>query len=102
MTQYDFGIIPFIVTRENQKHLASAMPNKLFEYLAAGLPVIARNTYSIRKFFEKYRAGFLFNTIKDLTAGIRNADRKIPDQVPYVFENEIHIVEELYYQLLEK
>jgi glycosyltransferase involved in cell wall biosynthesis len=102
MTQYDFGIIPFIVTRENEKHLASAMPNKLFEYLAARLPVVARNTYSIRKFYEKHRVGFLFNTIKEIAAGIRNADRKIPDQVPYVFENEIHRVEELYYQLLEK
>ena len=102
MTQYDFGIIPFIVTRENQKHLASAMPNKLFEYLAAGLPVIARNTYSIRKFYDKYRAGFLFNTVSDIIAEIKNADRRVPDQVPCIFENEVHRIEALYTSLLEK
>ncbi len=101
VSQYDFGIVPFTVTDENAKHLASAMPNKLFEYLAAGLPVIARNLYSIRQFFEKFPAGILYNTVDDIVAGIKTSNRKVPTEVPFVFEDEIDRVERLYNGLLE-
>lgn len=102
MSQYDFGIVPFIVTSENNKHLESAMPNKLFEYLAAGLPVIARNLYSIRKFFEKFSAGILYDTVDDIIAGIKSSNRKITTEIPFIFEDEINNVERLYKELLNR
>ena len=100
ITQYDFGIIPFVVSPDNFKHLESAMPNKLFEYLAAGLPVIAQDLYSIRKFFEKAPVGILFQSPDDILSGLKNFNRIAPNNVPIVFEDEIERVEELYKILL--
>lgn len=100
ISQYDWGFIPFILTKENKKHLESAMPNKLFEYLAAGLPVIARNLYSIRKFFKKYPSGILYDTVEDIVEGLKTFSCKVPPGTPFVFEDEIESVEKLYYNLL--
>lgn len=42
------------------KNFSYALPNKLFEYLAAGLPVLAADYPEVRKLVQKYRVGLLF------------------------------------------
>jgi glycosyltransferase involved in cell wall biosynthesis len=37
-----------------------ALPNKIFEYLAAGLPVLAANYPEVRRVVDKYQAGECF------------------------------------------
>jgi len=41
ITQYDFGWAGFNVNRKNREHLDVALPNKVFEYVGCGLPVLA-------------------------------------------------------------
>jgi len=102
LSQYDVGLIPFIVNDENRHHLDSAMPNKLFEYLAAGLPVLAKKLYSLRVFFERYPVGVLYDDVNDIFSGIDKIRSKIPKAAPYVFENNIQTLEDLYIRLLHK
>jgi glycosyltransferase involved in cell wall biosynthesis len=101
MTRYDFGIVPFVVTPENERHLHSAMPNKLFEYLAAGLPVIANDLKSIREFFNTYPVGVLYRTPEEIAGKLRTFPRSLPDNVPFVFEEQIGLVEAVYRKVLE-
>ena len=41
-----------------------ALPNKIFEYLAAGLPVLAADYPEVRSVIEKYQAGVCFDPYK--------------------------------------
>lgn len=66
MTKYDFGIIPWNVTRENKLFLDSTIANKLFEYLAAGLPVIASEVESYVRFFKQNELGITFREPKEI------------------------------------
>ncbi len=102
MSQYDYGIIPFIITKENKRHLESAMPNKLFEYLAAGIPVISRNLYSLRTFFEKFQPGILYDSVDDIIKGIKSTNHGVPVGIPMIFEEEIEKVEQLYHAILDR
>jgi glycosyltransferase involved in cell wall biosynthesis len=101
MTQYDYGIVPFVVTEENERHLQSAMPNKLFEYLAAGLSVIARDLYSIRNFIEKYRVGLLYSAVDDIFNNLGALKGVSLRGLRFILEDEIHHLDRLYYDLLE-
>ena len=55
----DFGIIPYKVTSDNAY---AATPNKMYEFVAAKLPVIAgRNLPQVRSFIEGHGIGFCFD-----------------------------------------
>ena len=43
-----------------------AMPNKLFDYLAAGLPVIALNAKTVGRFVEKHKIGISVKSIQEI------------------------------------
>lgn len=43
------------------KNFYYALPNKLFEYFAAGLPVICANFPEVRALVERYKVGVVFN-----------------------------------------
>ncbi len=102
MTRYDFGIVPFVVTPENERHLHSAMPNKLFEYLAAGLPVIANDLQSIREFFGTHPVGVLYRNPGEIAEKIRSFSRSLPDNVPFIFEEQVGLVEAVYAKVLKE
>ena len=40
MTQYDCGLVVFPITEEYKRQLESGTPNKLFDYINSGLPVV--------------------------------------------------------------
>lgn len=50
------GLLPFLDT----PHVRITMANKLFDYMGAGLPVLATNLPPIRRVVEETRAGVLF------------------------------------------
>ena len=52
-----------IITRHPIERHLSAMPTKLFEYMAAGLPVVASNLPTIRPIIERHRCGLLVNPL---------------------------------------
>jgi Tfp pilus assembly protein PilF len=105
MSQYDFGIIPFNLEKGNKEFLNTTIANKLFEYLAAGLPVFASSLMTYEKYFLKNCVGTTFGSAEDII-------RKIPwmkevsrstDLFKYVktYEEEIPRLESFYYEIIK-
>lgn len=105
MTQYDFGIIPFNIEKGNKRFLDLSFANKLFEYLAAGLPVITSHLKAYINYFKKNPVGLTFQKAEDIIEAIPNLQRiaKTVDfnQQVYSFEREIGRMEGFYYKLLD-
>lgn len=57
MTRYDIGLMLLNVTERNSLFLQTASPNKLYDYLTAGLPVLVSNVNSLVNFIDKYKVG---------------------------------------------
>jgi glycosyltransferase involved in cell wall biosynthesis/predicted TPR repeat methyltransferase len=100
MTQYDFGIIPFNLETGNKRFLDSTIANKLFEYMAAGLPVIASPLKSYIEYFEKNPVGITFQSDIDIIENIpklkqvaKNTD--FAKQI-FTYEREVTKLEEFY------
>lgn len=66
LTQYDCGLVLFQELPEQKLILDTALPNKLFEYIAAGLPIVVGNVKSHREFVEKYKVGAFLDFNKDI------------------------------------
>ncbi len=64
--QYDFGWAGFNDTI-NKIHLDTVLPNKLFEYISCGLPVIGFQHKSLQRFLETNRLGLVIKAVPGLT-----------------------------------
>lgn len=106
MTQYDLGIIPFNLDKGVRRFLDSTLANKLFEYLAAGLPVVASDLQSYRDYFAQHPVGFTFSSASDIIQGLPRL-RTIAQEVTLAdhvrtYEGEITRLEEFYYQVIDQ
>ena len=63
MSRYDWGLIGNEVKCSQRKH---AMPNKLFEYMTAGIPIIVINAEEAGKFVEEHGVGVYIEDIEDI------------------------------------
>ncbi len=99
LTRYDFGLIPFAVPAQSRRHMDAALPNKLFEYLAAGLPVASVELYSVRRFLEQHEAGLIFNSAEDLQAKIKTY-RQTRELPVYTMEKAVAPLIDLYAKLI--
>lgn len=104
MTRYDVGIIPFNIEEGNRRFLNTSLANKLHEYLAAGLPVVASDLVSYKDFFAENPVGFTFNHADDIVNGLdrlreisSNEDLR---QYCKTYEGEIHRMESFYMEVL--
>ena len=70
LTCCDVAIIPHLYTENN----AASSPNKLFQYMYYGIPVIASDLPSIRRIFEETKCGMLYtpDSPDDLASVILN------------------------------
>ena len=81
-----------------------ALPNKLFEYMAAGIPIIAMNCKEVAKFVKKYKVGIVVKNIDEIK---EKWDERAECQknvflkrFEFSMESQIHILEKLYKELL--
>lgn len=106
MTRYDIGIIPWNLEKGNKRFLDSTIANKLFEYLAAGLPVATSCLQSYEDFFARTPVGVTFDSVQELVEVKVSRLMDMASNIDfskhvYTFENEIHRVEEFYHVILK-
>lgn len=61
MTKYDIGLAVLNVTKRNKTFLDTTFPNKAWEYLASGLPILFSDLASFKKFLEHNHVGEVIN-----------------------------------------
>jgi len=104
MTQYDYGIIPFNIEKSNKRFLDSTIANKLFEYLAAGLPVITSPLKTYIDYFKQNPVGITFESYKGIIENIPRlkeiAKKTDFSKQIFTYENEIEKLEKFYGDLI--
>jgi glycosyltransferase involved in cell wall biosynthesis len=70
---YDFGWAGFN-SGLNRAHLDTALPNKLYEYLGCGLPVITLQHRALRRMLREEGVGIALDRVEDLAAAVASAD----------------------------
>ena len=73
LPRYDFGWAGFN-DGLNRAHLDTALPNKLFEYLGCGLPVLTLGHRALRRFVEERGLGVALPAPRDLEAELAGLD----------------------------
>jgi glycosyltransferase involved in cell wall biosynthesis len=72
ITQYDYGWAGFNMNLKNRKHLDVALPNKVFEYIACGLPVLAFKHKNIMAYLTRHNVGLVFDTLDEMASQLQN------------------------------
>jgi len=106
----DIGVLPFF---DNSLNIHYVLPNKLFEYLLAGLPVVSSDLPELRKVVKGNGFGILFNPEKpgDIARAIREilepktleeAKKRVWENAPllYNWEKEEEKLLQVYSRLL--
>lgn len=102
ITQYDFGWAGFNSNEKNRHHLDVALPNKVIEYVACGLPVLAFPHKTIKEFIERHKVGFVFNKINELARWLERGghlmvkERTTKSRYKFTIERNIRKVLNLY------
>jgi Glycosyl transferase 4-like domain len=74
LPQYDLGWVGFNSTL-NAAHLDTVLPNKLYEYLGAGLPVVTlRSHLALRRFVEQEGVGLVVESADDVAEAVQDLD----------------------------
>ncbi|MBD0291882.1 MAG: hypothetical protein ICV74_11550, partial [Thermoleophilia bacterium] len=73
LPRYDFGWAGFNQAL-NKAHIDTALPNKLFEYLGCGLPVLTLEHEAMRRFLEERAVGIVLRDPHDLRAELSRSD----------------------------
>jgi len=73
LAAYDFGWAGFN-SGLNHAHLDTALPNKLYEYLGCGLPVITLQHRALRRMLGEEGVGIALDRVEDLAAALASAD----------------------------
>jgi glycosyltransferase involved in cell wall biosynthesis len=73
LPRYDFGWAGFN-DGLNAAHLDTALPNKVFEYLGCGLPVLTLGHRAIRRFIEERGVGIALETVGELESSLDEVD----------------------------
>lgn len=104
MTRFDYGIIPWNLQKGNIRFLSSTIANKLFEYMAAGLPVATAEITSYVNYFKENPTGVTFKSVDELISKLpvleeikRTVD--FSKQV-YTYESEIDKVINFYKKII--
>ena len=105
LTQYDFGWAGFN-SKLNKRHLDTVLPNKAFDYIACGVPVITFPHKSLKAFIETHDLGIVIEDMADLKQALDcESTEKLHQNVTkkryqFTVEAHIHKVRHLYEQLM--
>lgn len=103
LTLYDWGLCGNAV---HHSAFDKAWPNKLFEYLAAGLPILVHDSKEVAQFVRDEKIGEVVDSADDIVKVYSSAP-KFKEAVAkarqkYCMENEITKVISIYNKLLKK
>jgi glycosyltransferase involved in cell wall biosynthesis len=107
ITQYDFGWAGFNDTLSSV-HLDTVLPNKLFEYVASGLPVISFPHEALKHFLGTHRLGLVIDAVSGLAGRLRDPGMAaIRENVrahrwDFTVEANIGSIVNMYFQLCEE
>ncbi len=73
LPEYDFGWAGFNAAL-NRAHLDTALPNKVFEYIGCGLPVLTLDHKALRRFLDEEGVGVSLSTLEDLPGQLDRLD----------------------------
>jgi glycosyltransferase involved in cell wall biosynthesis len=101
LVDYDFGWAGFNAGL-NGAHLDTALPNKLYEYLGCGLPVITLQHRALRRMLCEEGVGFALDDVGELASALASADvaelrRRVAERRErYTVESQISRIAALY------
>lgn len=99
---HDWGLVGNLRPHTEWKY---ALPNKLFEYMAASLPVVAMHADESAKIVEEYGVGIVVKSVEELAErwGEHRDCRKnvIKHRWAFAMDNHIHKVEDLYRKVID-
>ena len=101
LPQYDFGWAGFNSTL-NGDHLDTCLPNKAYEYIGCGLPVLTLTHRALKRLVEGEQLGLSLATLDDLELQLADADvvelrrRAAERRLDLTFEANVHRLAELY------
>lgn len=101
LTLHDWGLLGNAVAHPA---FDNAMPNKLFEYTAAGLPVICFQAKQVAELVKSEKVGVVINSPDDIRHFYKNASDFTPAVMDfrekYAMENEVKKVINIYNKLV--
>ena len=107
LTSYDYGWVGLNRAR-NRKHLEIALPNKVTEYVACGLPVLAFPHKAIVYFIIRNLVGLVGNDVDDISRQLAKCDHsELQSNVKklskgLIIEEKIGQLIEFYQQLIDQ
>jgi glycosyltransferase involved in cell wall biosynthesis len=105
LTRYDFGWAGFN-TELNAPHLDTVLPNKAFEYLACGLPILTLNHRALRRLVREKGVGIALGAPSELASELARRDltkirrRVAAARIHLTVEHNIHRLTGLYERLV--
>jgi glycosyltransferase involved in cell wall biosynthesis len=106
LPDYDFGWAGFNSTL-NGPHLDTALPNKLYEYLGCGLPVITLDHRALRRMLLAEGVGIALDRVEDLATALAAVDASaLRDRIArarrrFTVEHEIERIAALYREVAD-
>jgi hypothetical protein len=100
LARHDWGLVGNL---EHTPHWDATMPNKIFDYMMAGVPTVAMNAVESGNFVTEHGIGILVSSIEELMERwdeCRDCRRNlIKKRRQFVMEAHIHKLEELYMKI---